>query len=371
MSAYGTGIVSSRGQVTILPRILIPTDFVFAAGIEVQIDLFEVDPASHIYIPGTVDANGNSIGLPLVLFDISHDEGLESNVQPQTPAVDTTFDLFKLATPTWFGYLDTNISLELFTVAGFVLPPTISVNAELPLFAMDPTPMAYGSVQFELFTLVSASIGEYRARGDIQLELFTVEGSVLRGVPVINAAIDLVLFEVYREITADIKLPLFDVVNTYAINYKTGVAWCSNLRFDDGPETTEFTNFGFLHILRLGNDYYGVKNDGFYRLGGTSDEGGIPIQSVLELAPNTLNDLHRKRCAYVYLNGDSSVTLTAKVDGISSPTYVNTDSSDRKVKLGRALAGVTWGFTLTNISQGVLKINGLEPMFEPLSRKVP
>lgn len=160
-------------------------------------------------------------------------------------------------------------------------------------------------------------------------------------------------------------MPRGDAV-TSAVESLTKQAWVTNLNL---AETTRFMNFDFIQLIRVGNTIYGVKSDGIYALGAATDAGSN-IAAQFDTHPNDFGTTEHKRIQFAYLgNSPADVTVIPTVDGSAIGAYMS-DVGKRRVKMALGAKGRYWSLSIRNVSGGDLKIDGLEPLIIPLSRKV-
>lgn len=153
-----------------------------------------------------------------------------------------------------------------------------------------------------------------------------------------------------------------------------GLELLGELRFDDGAylawvvntETHAFVkyrNFNFNSMARVGNTYFGCRGDGIYKLAG-DDDAGEPISAVIRGGLDSMGSSLLKRHPAAYLGFRSDGLMVLKVTVMQAqpngdvlreehwyqaePRQTNALRTNR-VKLGRGLASVYWGWELTNV----------------------
>lgn len=133
-------------------------------------------------------------------------------------------------------------------------------------------------------------------------------------------------------------------------------------------EVTRYTNYPFMHVMRVGDAYYGVKADGLYELAGLNDiDETSPVNGSITTMETDFGAFQSKNVPFVYVNSDADLTVTPIVDSNETTTYeYDSQFSGRKVKLGRGLKGRYWAFKLDNITE----LQGLEYLPDQLSRRV-
>lgn len=127
---------------------------------------------------------------------------------------------------------------------------------------------------------------------------------------------------------------------------------------------TRFTNYPFNNIVKLGANYYGVKDDGFYLLSGDLDIT-TAVNGKITLKDTDFGVYQEKRLQYVYLNTDTVTTTVPFVDGVQKPGVASLFGG-RRCKLPLGDRGRYWQLRIENIK----KLEGIE--FNPVGvqRKV-
>lgn len=114
----------------------------------------------------------------------------------------------------------------------------------------------------------------------------------------------------------EITLPAFTVLaHGQPVLTDTYEAYVLNMNqpLDDNPrnnfdakveQVTRYTNWPFIQVVRLGDTYYGVAEDGLYELGGSTDNG-TEITWAFETCKTDFKDPHRKAVASAYIGGQA------------------------------------------------------------------
>lgn len=234
------------------------------------------------------------------------------------------------------------------TLQGFTLAAYggATLQATLPglSVAINGTTLSSGILAATLPSFTVSATGTTKATGVIVAELPSLS--------VLNA--DLVA-----------ELPGF----TIAMDGRTGeanlVAYVFNIR---NAETTTYTNYDFKFIIRIGHEYYGVKDDGLYQLTGTDDDG-VDIDARFRIAQNDFGTTNFKRVPYCYLDSDNATTITTIVEGVSQGTYPSSFAG-RRTHLARGPKGRFWQVEVANVAGNAMKVGSLELLAEVLERKV-
>ena len=144
------------------------------------------------------------------------------------------------------------------------------------------------------------------------------------------------------------------------------VNWCINLATG---EMTSYTQFPFQRVVRLAGEFYGVNRTGLYRFGGQTN-AGQPINVTLETAPMDFGSMMMKRVPYLYAGmsaGDARITSI--IDGVSYGPF-DTEHGHKRVRLPRGAKGRYWGFRLVNWQGGPFRLDGLDIVVEPTTRRI-
>lgn len=163
----------------------------------------------------------------------------------------------------------------------------------------------------------------------------------------------------YAEMALDFKAwtaPVQNSLTAYAMNIKNA-------------ETTTYSNFDFKFIMRLGFDYYGVKDDGLYLLGGVTDNG-TSIAASVKTAQNMFGTNLRKRSPKIYLDTENTVAIKPIIDTVEGDYTYESDFGGRKVSLGRGYEGKIWEFELSKVYDEDWRVGAMEVQLDVLSRRI-
>lgn len=139
-------------------------------------------------------------------------------------------------------------------------------------------------------------------------------------------------------------------------------------------EVTRYTNFPFRQIVRFLGDYYGVADDGLYRLGGATDDGE-PIPYALKTCVDDFKAPELKTVAAAYLSGrigpDTTITLTA--GETADESYAHTTprgqaAQNHREKFGRGVKSRY--FSLSLAGEDTLELDGIELEINKLTRRI-
>lgn len=125
--------------------------------------------------------------------------------------------------------------------------------------------------------------------------------------------------------------------------------WVVNM---DTSASAQYEDYAFNSFFQRGNDYYGVANDGIYKLEGNTDAGS-PIDAFAAFVRSTLSIQSVKHVptAYIGAASDGALVMRVDVDGIARYYKARTASdvvTNNRVDIGRGARGVYWEFELMN-----------------------
>lgn len=112
------------------------------------------------------------------------------------------------------------------------------------------------------------------------------------------------------------------------------VTYCFNT---SNGAMTQWPGFGFMRIVRVDHDYYGIASDGVYLLGGNLDELE-PITATIQTAPTDFQSTALKRVPYARLNANADCRVSLIFDegqSVSDSEF----KQDRRVKFGKGIRG--------------------------------
>lgn len=159
--------------------------------------------------------------------------------------------------------------------------------------------------------------------------------------------------------SANIILPSLSLSASSSSQVANAVAYNLNIHTS---ESTRYTGMNFLHIIAIGNQYYGVREDGLYLL---DEDTNSAINGTIVLKDTDFGEFKSKHLQYVYLNSDTKTKITPHVDGVQK-TGQYTGFGGRKCVLGLGDHGRYWQLKIENIK----KLEGLEFLPELSQRRV-
>jgi hypothetical protein len=151
---------------------------------------------------------------------------------------------------------------------------------------------------------------------------------------------------------------------TGGVSFANSVGYILNVHTN---ESYQWTNMPFLHIIRIGADYYGIKSDGLYRLSTAyTTDSGTAINAQITTKSTLFGSYHSKRLQYAYIGSDTSTLIQPIVDGVAKQSHASSFNS-RKTKMAFGNSGRYWQLRISGI-QG--ELTGLELLPQELQRRV-
>lgn len=149
-------------------------------------------------------------------------------------------------------------------------------------------------------------------------------------------------------------------VGSRADLYDNGAVWVVNL---DTNASVQYERYGFNSFFHRGSEYYGVANDGIYKLSGDTDAGD-PIDALVEFARTNLGKTQAKRLSAVYLAASGN-TLVLKVvtpgrTNLYTARWGGADMRNQRVAPGKGLQSAYWQFSVLNQNGEDFDLGGLE-----------
>lgn len=169
-------------------------------------------------------------------------------------------------------------------------------------------------------------------------------------------------------------MSLADLI-TAAVSLRAGneeyVGWVINPNL---AASTAAEGLNFLSMARHKAQYYGLKADGLYRLGGDTD-AGADINAFVSLAQSDFGTPKQKRIPYAYIGAasDGRMLLRVLVNG-QSYTYgtknPSRDMAEQRVDIGKGLRGNYWRFELLNQNGEDFEIDKVKFLPVVLERRI-
>lgn len=139
---------------------------------------------------------------------------------------------------------------------------------------------------------------------------------------------------------------------------------------------TEYTNYGFRQIVEFNGEYFGITDQGLYRLSANTD-AGTAIASIIETARPDFGSSQDKRVTYSYMLLDTRDTLDVTPVTGERIGYMQqargsgrTGKHNRRVQFGRGMKARNWGLRLEHSGEDRFALEEIEFVGEVLRRKV-
>jgi len=148
-----------------------------------------------------------------------------------------------------------------------------------------------------------------------------------------------------------------------SVSFANSVGFVLNVHTN---ESVQWSNMGFLHIIRIGTDYYGVKSTGLYKLSTAyTTDSGTAINATVTTKSTDFGSYHSKRLQYAYIGSDSSTLIQPIVDGVTKQSHASSFGG-RKTLMSKGNVGRYWQVRISNIQE----LTGLELLPQELQRRV-
>jgi hypothetical protein len=153
--------------------------------------------------------------------------------------------------------------------------------------------------------------------------------------------------------------------------------WAMNVEGDQ--PLSEYSNYPFNSMARIGNQYYGAGDEGLYTLDGDTD-AGEPIDAALRTMMIDFGSPRQKRVRSAYLGYTASGTLLLRVrsvdDGTLKEQWYEAQElqaqapRESMIRVGRGLRSRYWQFELVNVDGADFEIDKMELHPVYLNRRV-
>lgn len=136
-----------------------------------------------------------------------------------------------------------------------------------------------------------------------------------------------------------------------------------------------YEKFRFNSFAKLGEEYYGMADDGLHLLGGGRDNGEA-IDAVVTTGKTDMGDPRTKKIQIVYAGArtEEPLILTCRVDENQDYKYEFTSSPEviapSRVKVGKGLEGRYWQFEINNQDGADFELDSLDIPIIPNSRRI-
>lgn len=132
---------------------------------------------------------------------------------------------------------------------------------------------------------------------------------------------------------------------------------------------SEYQNYDFDSMARLGDRYYGVNEQGLFLLDG-SDDAGDPIEASILTGQLDFGSEHLKRCEFAHIGYTANGNLVMKVittqDGArterwyEAKTTVAGNDREGRFKLGKGVKSRYWQFEWVNVDGADFELDRVE-----------
>jgi hypothetical protein len=138
---------------------------------------------------------------------------------------------------------------------------------------------------------------------------------------------------------------------------------------------TRYPAYPFIQVIRMGNAYYGVADDGLYEIGGETDNGAA-IPWAWETCMTDFGKAEKKTVVSAYLGGYVPQTMAYTIKAGDSPSGVNAHATTatavlrnhrQKFGIGRKSRFFAFGLSA---AQGRVAIESIEFEVANMSRRV-
>ena len=139
-------------------------------------------------------------------------------------------------------------------------------------------------------------------------------------------------------------------------------------------ESTKYSNFDFIEIIRVGRFFYGVKPTGLFQLGGLTDNG-TPIDCFFMTHQTAYVDQNGqyqnqlKRIPQIYLDSETPTTVQPIIDEVPKHAHESRFGGYR-TKLGRGYIGKYWQWVVRNKCGKPMCVGYIEALIEVMSRRI-
>jgi hypothetical protein len=138
---------------------------------------------------------------------------------------------------------------------------------------------------------------------------------------------------------------------------------------------TRYPAYPFIQVVRMGNTFYGVAEDGLHEIGGTTDNAA-PIPWTWETCLSDFGQAERKTVVSAYLGGYVPEAMTYTIRAGDVPTGTNAHATTatavlrnhrQKFGIGRKSRYFAFGLSA---AQGRVAIESIEFEVAPMSRRL-
>jgi hypothetical protein len=120
--------------------------------------------------------------------------------------------------------------------------------------------------------------------------------------------------------------------------------------------STQYSNFDFRSMCRVGDKVFGAGPGGLYRLTCENDDDGADVDAYVKTFELKLGHDGNKRCRFIYMNleTDGTVLVTPIVDGVEKPQIAfvpkKVGRQFMRMPVGKTTSGSYWQFKIENVN---------------------
>jgi len=152
--------------------------------------------------------------------------------------------------------------------------------------------------------------------------------------------------------------------------HDNGVVWVVNMA---NRASSQYEQYGFNSFFERDGVFYGVANDGIYKLEGDNDVNEL-IDALAVLPRTNLGIPKQKRVNAVYLGVSSTAEMILKIEVDDVPVYYTArshgDLKNHRVDTGKGQIGNYWQFTVMNQDGCDFSLAGIEFVPVVLGRRI-
>ena len=270
-----------------------------------------------------------------------------------------------------------------FTLPMFVMAGEFGAEGsfEIPMFGFSGVEVRQGlSGSFVLpkLVMVGTTVANRLCSGTFTLPQFVFAGG---SNPRISGVFTLPMF-IFRDLapghsTGEFELPMFAMYG-FGRQVPPSLVYRGIVMNLSNQAMSTYSGFNFNSLVRYGGSYYGINNQGIFRLGGDKDNLTRYIPSKMKIAPTNFGDGNLKymRDLWITFRSDGHLQVTFAADEDESNTSVGqtqlvADSiREEKVKCGRGLKGRFFTIIIENMSGANFDIEQISLLVDSIKRRL-
>ncbi|MES2488540.1 MAG: hypothetical protein V4607_02025 [Pseudomonadota bacterium] len=175
------------------------------------------------------------------------------------------------------------------------------------------------------------------------------------------------------------SLSISDIANIDAVLFIEGQPYAAWVVNTESGAPSEYQNWNFDSMCRLGDRYYAVSDAGLFLLEGDDDQGA-EIAASIRTGDMDFGSAQIKRPLEAHIgytaNGDLVLKVTVEHEGERSEYWyrcnkpVNGTATEAKINLGKGLASRHWQFELMNVNGADFEFEAIHLQMLELSRRI-